>query len=393
MVEFHGFRYSIKTWFSYCIEVLDDAELLPVNLRQIMTADTLHTEILDNLKTAILLVGPTLDVSYINPSAEALLEISGSRIIGEPITELLNDQAGDDEGLTSRFDDRHAYTKREAQLNLPNGRTITADCAVTPIVDSQGKASLIIELQPLDRLLRISREEGILSSQQHSQTLVRGLAHEIKNPLGGLRGAAQLLAKQLPDASLTDYTKIIIAEADRLTNLVDRMLGPHTIPKLEAVNIHEVLERVKSLVDAETAGNIAIERDYDPSIPEFDGDKEQLIQAVLNIVRNAMQALQSHECLRQRIITLKTRIKRQFTIGAVRHRLVCKIDIEDNGPGIPPNIAQTLFLPMVSGRADGMGLGLSISQSIINYHNGLIECNSESGNTTFTLYIPLEKSS
>ncbi|MBL4828235.1 MAG: nitrogen regulation protein NR(II) [Spongiibacteraceae bacterium] len=356
-----------------------------------MTTDKLHTEILDNLKTAILLVGPSLKVSYINTAAESLLEISGNRVIGEPISNLFTDDSNREDSLLNKFNDSHAYTKREAQLILPNGRTITADYAVTPIALEEGAPSLVIELQPLDRLLRISREEGLLSSQQHSQTLVRGLAHEIKNPLGGLRGAAQLLAKQLPDASLQDYTTIIIAEADRLKNLVDRMLGPYKVLELEAVNIHEVLERTKTLVDAETAGNIKVKRDYDPSIPEFDGDKERLIQALLNVVRNAMQALQQDTDNKDRTITLKTRTKRQFTIGAHRHRLVCKVEIIDNGPGIPQDIAQTLFLPMVSGRANGSGLGLSISQSIINRHNGLIECNSQSGCTVFTLYIPLEK--
>jgi two-component system, NtrC family, nitrogen regulation sensor histidine kinase GlnL len=355
-----------------------------------MTVDKSHTEILDNLKTAILLIGPNLKVSYINPSAEALLEVSGSRVIGEPITDLFSDNSNDEDDLLSRVNGTNAYTKREAQLDLPNGRTITADCVVTPIADGYGKSSILIELQPLDRLLRISREEGILSSQQHSQTLVRGLAHEIKNPLGGLRGAAQLLAKELPNDNLTDYTNVIIAEADRLSNLVDRMLGPHTIQKRESVNIHEVLERVKSLIDAETAGQILIKRDYDPSIPEFEADKERLIQAALNIVRNAMQALQSVPAEHTPTITLKSRAKRQFTIGAHRHRLVCKIEIIDNGPGIPHELAETLFLPMVSGRADGTGLGLSISQSIINHHKGLIECDSQPGCTAFTLYIPLE---
>ncbi len=357
-----------------------------------MAPVSLHTDILDNLQTAILLVNPDLSVRYINSSAEALLKISGSRVIGEPISALFKEQEQDQQILLDALNNTSAFTKRENQLLLADGRTITVDCAVTPVFSGDIVTALIMELRPLDRLLRISREEGMLSSQQNSQALIRGLAHEIKNPLGGLRGAAQLLAKELPEEHLTDYTNIIIEEADRLDNLVNRMLGSHDLMKIHPLNIHEVLERVRSLIDAETAGCILIARDYDPSIPDINGDKERLIQAVLNIVRNAMQSLLSSGKTDNTAptITLKTRALRQFTIGPKRHRLVCKVDIIDNGPGIPHELAETIFLPMVSGRADGTGLGLSISQSIITHHQGLIECNSEPGRTVFTLFIPLE---
>ncbi|MEH6557965.1 MAG: nitrogen regulation protein NR(II) [Oceanicoccus sp.] len=355
-----------------------------------MTPASLHTDILDNLQTAILLINPDLSVRYINSSAEALMKISGNRVVGEPISALFKEEEQDQLILLDALNNTSAFTKRETQLQLADGRTITADCAVTPVFSGDIVTALIMELQPLDRLLRISREEGMLSSQQNSQALIRGLAHEIKNPLGGLRGAAQLLAKELPDESLTDYTNIIIEEADRLSNLVNRMLGSHNLMKIHPVNIHEVLERAKNLIDAETAGSIHIARDYDPSIPDINGDKERLIQAILNIVRNAMQSLLVHDENSTPTITLKTRALRQFTIGPKRHRLVCKVDIIDNGPGIPDDIAETIFLPMVSGRADGTGLGLSISQSIITHHQGLIECNSEPGRTVFTLFIPLE---
>lgn len=357
-----------------------------------MAPVSLHTDILDNLQTAILLMNPDLSVRYINSSAEALMKISGSRVIGEPISILFKEDEQDQQILLDALNDTSAFTKRETQLKLADGRTITVDCAVTPILTGDVVTALIMELQPLDRLLRISREEGMLSSQQNSQVLIRGLAHEIKNPLGGLRGAAQLLAKELPEEHLTDYTNIIIEEADRLSNLVNRMLGSHDLMKIHPVNIHEVLERVKSLIDAETAGRIKIARDYDPSMPEINGDKERLIQALLNIVRNAMQSLLSSQESNPDplTITLKTRAVRQFTIGPKRHRLVCKVDITDNGAGIPADIAEAIFLPMVSGRANGTGLGLSISQSIITHHQGLIECNSEPGCTVFTLFIPLE---
>src|SRR5690606_6049167 len=224
----------------------------------------------------------------------------------------------------------------------------------------------------------------------NTRALVRGLAHEIKNPLGGLRGAAQLLARELPDSGLKDYTNIIIQEADRLRNLVDRMLGPHKVPDRKPLNVHEVIERVRQLLDVETHGQIEFVRDYDPSLPDLRGDKEQLIQAVLNVGRNAVEAInRASPPIKQPRILLRTRALRQFTIGTNRHRLVVRMEIIDNGPGVPPKLLETIFLPMVSGRPDGTGLGLSIAQSIINHHNGLIECTSQPGNTNFSIYTPV----
>jgi two-component system, NtrC family, nitrogen regulation sensor histidine kinase GlnL len=356
-----------------------------------MSCDSVHHQILDNLKTAILLVEPNLTVSYINPAAESLLAVSDQRIHGEAITKLFHEQEDTLVKLLNAINNREAYTKRETVLTLRSGKEITVDYAVTPITESD-RTSLIIELQPLDRLLRISREEGILSSLQSSQALVRGIAHEVKNPLGGLRGAAQLLARELSDERLHDYTNIIIEEADRLRNLVDTILGPNKVPEKRSHNIHEVLERVRQLIEVEADGEVEIALDYDPSIPEILGDKEQLIQAVLNIMRNALQALTSTppENENPRIL-IRSRSLRQFTIGSHRHRLVCRVDIIDNGPGIPADILPSIFLPMISGRADGSGLGLSIAQSILNRHNGLIECHSEPGRTAFSLFIPLEQ--
>ena len=356
-----------------------------------MAPDTLHTRILDNLKTAILLVGSDLKAGFINSAAEALLEVSGPRILGEPITNLFIEQGDTAAGLREAIRSGSAYTKRETVLTLVSGQQITVDYAVSPVLQDDGRTSLVLEIQPLDRMLRISREEGILSSQQHTRALVRNLAHEIKNPLGGLRGAAQLLARELPNNALKDYTNIIIEEADRLRNLVDQMLGPHKVPDKKPLNLHEAVERVRHLLEAETHGRIRFVRDYDPSIPDLLGDKEQLIQAVLNIVRNAVEAITAMPSPPPRpTILLRTRTLRQFTIGTQRHRLVARVDIIDNGPGVPAELLETLFLPMVSGRPDGTGLGLSISQSIINRHSGLIECQSQPGNTVFSLYVPLE---
>ncbi|MCG8043680.1 MAG: ATP-binding protein, partial [Candidatus Thiodiazotropha endolucinida] len=243
----------------------------------------------------------------------------------------------------------------------------------------------LVEIQQVDRQLRITREEQILSRNQASRALVKSLAHEIKNPLGGLRGAAQLLERELPDQSLTEYTQIIIEEADRLQNLVDTMLGPNRIPEMKAVNVHQVMERVCSLVQAESGPNLNVIKNYDPSIPDLNGDMDQLIQAFLNIVRNGVRAAGSHG-----VVGITSRVLRQFTIGNIRHRLVISIEICDNGPGIPPELQERVFFPLVSG-SNGMGLGLSISQTLINRHQGLIEFTSKPGETVFRVLLPLEQ--
>lgn len=345
-------------------------------------------QILDNLTTAVLLLDGSLRVSYMNPAAEVLLEVSGQRVNGQRISSLFSDSAQSLESLRNTASHGHPFTKREAQLILSNGQCLVADYSVSPMLALE-RHWLLLEVLPRDRLLRITREEAQLSKQEVTRMLVRGLAHEIKNPLGGIRGAAQLLARELPEQALQDYTDVIIQEADRLSNLVDRMLGPYRPPRLTQVNIHEITEHVCSLVQAEAQSNLVIHRDYDPSIPELTGDREQLIQAVLNILRNALQAIMSITDGRRGHISLRTRTLRQFTIGPKRHRLVCRLEIMDNRPGIAPGILDSIFYPMVSGRAEGTGLGLSITQSIIARHHGLIECDSVPGHTSFTLFLPL----
>ncbi|MBF7142180.1 MULTISPECIES: nitrogen regulation protein NR(II) [Pseudomonas] len=353
-------------------------------------SDALHRLLLDNLTTATILLNAELRLEYMNPAAEMLLAISGQRNHGQFISELFTESAEALNSLRQAVEQAHPFTKREAMLTALTGQTLTVDYAVTPIL-SRGETLLLLEVHPRDRLLRITKEEAQLSKQETTKMLVRGLAHEIKNPLGGIRGAAQLLARELPEDGLRDYTNVIIEEADRLRNLVDRMLGSNKLPSLAMTNIHEVLERVCSLVDAETQGGISLLRDYDPSIPDVLIDREQLIQAVLNIVRNAMQAISGENELRLGRITLRTRTMRQFTIGHTRHRLVAKVEIIDNGPGIPVELQETIFYPMVSGRPDGTGLGLAITQNIISQHQGLIECESHPGHTTFSIFLPLEQ--
>ncbi len=344
--------------------------------------------IIDSLSTGVLVLGSDLSVRYMNTSVENLTSVSLKQAEGQHVSHLFRVTDAWQAEMAEVFASFSPYTRRKVDLELVTGRHITVDYTATPILEEDGSSCMLLELQTMDRLLRISREEALVSSQQTSRSVVRGLAHEIKNPLGGIRGSAQLLERELQSSELQDYTRVIIEESDRLRNLVDRMLGSNKPLQKEWLSVHEVLERVRSLVSAEAGDSIHFRRDYDPSIPDVMGDKEQLIQAVLNIVRNAMQALASSE-VENKTITMQTRIQRHFTIGQQQHRLVCRIDIIDNGIGIEPELLKDIFYPMISGRAEGTGLGLAISQSIIVQHQGLIECESEPGETRFSIFIPL----
>jgi two-component system nitrogen regulation sensor histidine kinase GlnL len=364
-----------------------------------MTEDQLHNLLLDSLSTAVILLNDQLDICYLNPAAENLLAISAMRLQGMQISQLFDNADGCVSSLQEALNTNHTFTQRQAPLTLLDHDPITVDLTATPLQSGAAKL-LLVEMQPMDRLMRINREEALISTHDTTRNLVRGLAHEIKNPLGGIRGAAQLLSEDLNNQpELREFTDIISAETDRLCKLVDRLLGPNTMPKFAPVNIHEVLEHVAALAESETRGSIFIERNYDPSIPEFYGDRGQLIQAILNIVRNAIQALlvkdqiegEVHQKQASPTIWLKTRIKRHFTIGKTHHRVVCCIDIVDNGPGIPEEIIDRVFFPMISGRVDGSGLGLPIAQSAVHLHHGLIECENKDGETRFSMYLPLEQ--
>ncbi|MEM1403770.1 MAG: nitrogen regulation protein NR(II) [Pseudomonadota bacterium] len=345
----------------------------------------LQQDIIDNFSSGIIGVDSEFRVRLINPAAESLLELSEARIVDQPIADLENPGVPWVSTLEqARIEDR-SIVRRGLCLESRDGSPIMADMVITPLRQVAGLAYLI-ELQQVDRLLRISKEENIIHSQETSKSIVRGLAHEIKNPLGGIRGAAQLLERELPEGPLQEYTGIIIQEADRLRSLVDRLLGPNKRLSLKDLNIHEVVEHVLQLISVEVGEKIVIERDYDPSLPNLQGDREQLIQANLNIVRNALEATPPE---RRCGLTLRTRSQRQFTIGNQRHRLVTRVDIIDDGPGIPTDIRETLFVPMVSGRAEGTGLGLSIAQRIVHRHGGLLTCDSTPGSTCFSMYLPM----
>jgi len=345
----------------------------------------IEQRIIENLNTAVLLFDNALRLNHINAAGEMLLAISARQGAGLTPVQLLPACDNLVEVLQRALDTNCPFTEHEMHLALPGERTITVDCTVTPLTEPRLETGLLVELIQSDHHLRISREENLLAQQQAAVALVRGLAHEIKNPLGGLRGAAQLLERELPDDGLKEYTRIIIGEADRLQNLLNRMLGPNTLPQTRMVNIHEILQHVYALVKAELSGEVTMVRDYDPSIPLVHADPDQLIQALLNIVRNATQAVDGDGQ-----IILKTRIMRQLSIGQRWHKLVARIDVIDNGPGIPTDVMEHIFYPMVTGRPDGTGLGLSIAQSLISRHGGIIECTSEPGKTVFSVLIPVE---
>lgn len=353
--------------------------------------DPIHfKQILDGLTTAVLVLDADLKLYCVNNSAEMLLGVSGDQVVGKSIHHCFSDLDRSPKSFMAAVNQGRHLTFRRARWRLHNSSEITVDYSVTP---NNELGSVIIEVQPLDRLLRISREEAMISTQETSRNLVRSMAHEIKNPLGGIRGAAQLLARELQTRegeSLEDYTGIIIDETDRLRNLVDRMLGPHKPLEHQPVNVHEVFEHVLAVISAETGKTIKLRRDYDPSIPEVPGDKELLIQATLNIARNAVQALLENEMDGTGEIILSSRVQRRCTIGRKQYALAAKISIVDNGPGINPEIIEDIFLPMITGRAEGTGLGLAIAQNLISQHHGTIECRSIAGHTDFSIYLPLE---
>lgn len=345
----------------------------------------INERVLGNLSTAILLVDDKLEIIFSNQAAESLLHESAGQMKGRPLTAIIANGGEVAALVTKAVESNQLFTRRQMPLELPGRDSVKADITITPLPDVQ---QALVELIPMDRYLRIEGDAAIKEHYEITRQMVKGLAHEIKNPLGGIKGSAQLLSRELPNESLTEYTSIIIEEADRLTSLVDRMLGPNSLPDLLRTNFHEVLERTAKLIELESP-NLTIVRDYDPSIPDLSIDPELMQQAMLNVVRNAMQCL---EATPLPAITLTTRIERQFTIAGKRHKMVLQVGIHDNGPGIPEEIQEHLFYPMISRRPGGTGLGLTFAQNIINQHGGMVEFDSIPGSTTFKIFIPLEQS-
>ena len=344
-----------------------------------------HKKILDNLAQAIFLFNDELRISYVNPAAEELLGTGVRRVLNRPFTDFFQDINGNFiSHIQSSLKSGHPISEREVSIKRLGGVEITINCAITPMLAKGQKTECLLEITQVDHLLRISREEHLLFESHATRSMLRGLAHEIKNPLGGLRGAAQLLAGELADQDLREYTDVIISEADRLRKLVDRMFGPNVVPVKKEINIHDVLEHIRHLAMAETPNGITFNTDYDPSIPLIKADRDFLVQAILNIVRNAVRAVDDDG-----EVAVKTRVLRQYTVGDTRHRLVVQISITDNGSGISEELQPQVFFPMVSGSANGTGLGLPISQNLINLHGGLIEFDSAPGHTEFRVLLPI----
>jgi two-component system nitrogen regulation sensor histidine kinase GlnL len=333
---------------------------------------------LELLATAVVALDDHLVVRYANPAAESLLATGAKSLIGQPFLQLFDEREALERAMGDALTTHWDYSAQSVTYNRVGREPLPLACTMTRI-EAQGLA-LLAELRPMEEQLRYAREERLVFEQQANRELIRNLAHEIKNPLGGLRGSAQLLERELDKPELREYTQVIIQEADRLQRLMDRMLTPHRTPRLEPLGIHEVLERVRSLIKAEFS--LEIRRDYDPSIPEIVGDREQLIQAVLNIARNAAQSGAKE-------ITFRTRAVRQITILRQRHRLALELQVVDDGPGVPEEIQDRIFNPLVSGREGGTGLGLSLAQTFIQYHQGVIEFESRPGRTTFRILLPL----
>ena len=340
---------------------------------------------LDELSTAVLVTDGQLCLLAVNSAAEVLLGLSRDRVVGGSLGHWLRLDRNLTNQLHAALHDRQSVSLRARNLRPLRAPEFLADLMISPLHGEQSQGRLLLELTAIDRHQRITREDQLRQQQAITRAVTRGLAHEIKNPLGGLRGAAQLLASELEDPSLREYTGIIIREADRLRSLVDRMLGPSNLPRREPVNVHEVMEHVRGLVSVQLPLGLRISADYDPSIPNVLIDRDMLVQALLNLVQNAIQALGDHGEIR-----LMTRILRQYTISGQRHRLVARLRVRDNGPGIPEEIRERIFFPMVTGRASGTGLGLPIAQSLMQLNNGLIECRSRPGCTDFDVLLPLE---
>ncbi len=342
------------------------------------------TRIYDNLATAVLVFDDQLKLTCVNAAGENLLHISNRQVQGQTSSEILVESRIFDAVLHKTRETHIPFTERGMVLHLPHKEEITVDCCVTAVVEKDICVELIVELTDARALQRVMQDESLYVLHDASREAIRGMAHEIRNPLGGIRGAAQLLQGELKNKDLIEYTSIIIKEADRLRNFVDRMLASDQKLDCVPLNVHEVIEYACSLLKVELETCSDFVRDYDPSLPSIVGDREQLIQVFLNVIRNALQAT---AC--QSRICLKTRVVRQFTIRQVTHRMIVQVGIIDDGPGIPAGIEKNIFYPMITGRSEGTGLGLSIAQSLVNLHGGVINYERKDDKTIFSIYLPM----
>ena len=337
------------------------------------------------MSSGIILLDEHLLIVGLNPAAENILGISQRRAQGESLLQLVDDEPEMRDILTRvvATGDHYANEMHLAPTEVHNDERIV-DCRVSPV--EADEACLLVEITDVTRRSQISRENALLIQHGAGRQMIRQLAHEIKNPLGGIRGAAQLLERQLDDAELREYTDVVISETDRLAALVDTLLGPGGPSNKQPVNVHELLEYVIKLIEAEEQKSLTIRREYDPGLPTIDLDRDQMVQAFLNLVRNAVSALEGHGTL-----TLRSRAVTNFTIGDKRHRVIATIEIEDDGPGIPADMQDSVFYPLVTSRPEGTGLGLPAAQELLSRHGGLIEFESRPGRTVFFVRIPLDQ--
>ncbi len=342
--------------------------------------------ILDTLQCTLLCLDAERRITYINATGEALFANSAASLIGRPFSSLLS-QVEPSTIAEKLALEPIGLTEHEAVITLANGKSFVADYSIYPYAEAGSDTALLLEIRASERQAQYARAELSQLQQQATQQLARGLAHEINNPLGGIRGAAQLLQRELDRPDWIEYTEVIINEVDRLKNLINNMLGPADRLQRKLINIYEVLEHIYKIIHAAEPDRIVIHRDYDPSIPSLMADRDLLIQAFLNIARNAVQAIEDRG-----EITFKTRIGRNVTIGQVTHPLVVQIDITDSGKGVPQELSETIFLPMITDKPDGSGLGLPIAQDIISRHGGSIQLRSSDAGTTFSTILPLEQS-
>jgi two-component system, NtrC family, nitrogen regulation sensor histidine kinase GlnL len=337
---------------------------------------------LDVLATAVIMLNEDFSVSYANPAAQNLFELPARAFAGRSVGDIFENASALIASCDYAAGHNCSYTAHDVVLNAPNRARLSLSCTVTPLDTSLARFAVEFQHTPLES--KVAKEERWLEQREDNRLFVRNLAHEVRNPLGGIRGAAQLLEGELKSPQLTEYTQVIIKEADRLQSIMDRLLAPSRLLSPCEVNVHEALERARSLVKAEFPAGIVIRRDYDVSLPPVIGHLEQLIQALLNIVRNAAQALQNTGT-----IVLMTRAGRQITLGKKRHALAIMIQITDNGPGVPDAIEDRIFNPLVSGREGGSGLGLALARELVHQHSGVIECESRPGDTRFTILLPV----
>ena len=347
-------------------------------------AEERAVRIFDHLTTAVLLFDENLRLVSINSAGESLLSVSCNRLLGKTPKKIWPNTSFFTNAIKKSFQYASTRIERGIEMDLINQNSIKVDCIFTPLLIGDETKEILVELVSADAFVRVMQEFNQQTVQKAAKESIQGMAHEIKNPLGGIRGAAQLMEKELADKSLLEYTKIIINESDRLRNFVDRMMAANTYPVKSETNIHEIVEYVVSIIRAECPRDLNIKKDYDPSIPNIYVDREQLIQAVLNLLRNAVQATTEDEN-----ILLRTRIQRQMTIQNKLNRLAIQLDIIDNGPGIPAEIESGAFYPMVTGHAEGTGLGLSIAQQLIQSHGGIINYERKEDNTRFSILLPI----